>query len=52
MASAQAQRAVNKMEDAIESVWPNIRKALVPIKNDSELKKRTEVLDAMLDKVG
>jgi HTH-type transcriptional regulator/antitoxin HigA len=52
MASAQAQRAVDKMEDAIESIWPNIRKALVPIKNDSDLTKRTEMLDAMLDKIG
>lgn len=52
MASAQAQRVVDKLEDAIESIWPDIRKALTPIKNDSELSKRTEMLDAMLDKIG
>lgn len=52
MASAKAQRVVDKMEDAIASIWPDIRKAFGPIKNDSDLAKRAEMLDAMIDKIG
>jgi HTH-type transcriptional regulator / antitoxin HigA len=52
MASVQAIKTVGVMEDAMESVWPDLKKILAPIKSNSDLKKRTELLDLMLDKVG
>lgn len=52
MTNAQALKTVEVVEDAMDKVWHSLKRPLSPIKNEHDLKRRTQLLDAMLDRIG